>query len=334
MRLDYLLQRIGQFVVVLWGAAPLIFFLPRFAPGNPIRERLTSALTQGGLQQEGIEQMVQAYNEQFGLNQPLWIQYVQYLWNLVRFNLGQSITAYPSQVLTLITASLPWTIGLLLTATLISFTLGTLLGALIAWPRSPRFFKYLLAPMMALSAIPYYLLGLVLVYVLGIIVPMFPLSGGYSIGTIPRLSLPFIVDIIHHSLLPALSIVLSAVGFWSLAMRSMMITTKGEDFMNFAEAKGLRDSRIFLHYGVRNAILPQVTAFALSLGQVVSGSVIVEVVFAYPGIGSLLYRAISGLDYFVIYGVVFITILAIGLATLIIDLAYPLLDPRISYRGT
>ena len=334
MRLDYLLQRIGQFVVVLWGAATLIFFLPRFAPGNPIRERLMSALTQGGLQQEGIEQMVQSYNEQFGLNQPLWLQYVQYLSNLVRFNLGQSITAYPSQVLTLIAASLPWTIGLLLTATLISFTLGTLLGALIAWPRSPRFFKYLLGPMMALSAIPYYLLGLVLVYFLGIIVPMFPLSGGYAIGAIPRLSLPFIVDIIHHSLLPALSIVLSAVGFWSLAMRSMMITTKGEDFMNFAEAKGLRDGRIFLHYGVRNAILPQVTAFALSLGQVVSGSVIVEVVFAYPGIGSLLYRAISGLDYFVIYGVVFITILAIGLATLLIDLAYPLLDPRISYRGT
>lgn len=333
MRLDYVLRRLGQFVVVLWGAATLNFFLPRLAPGNPIRERLMSALTQGGLQQEGLEQMVQAYNEQFGLNQPLWLQYLQYLSNLPRFNLGQSITAFPAQVMTLIMAALPWTIGLLLTATLISFVLGTVLGALIAWPTSPRFFKYLLGPLMALSAIPYYLLGLVLVYFLGIIVPLFPLSGGYAIGAIPNLSWPFIADIIHHSLLPALSIVLAAIGFWSLAMRSMMITTKGEDFMNFAEAKGLRDSRIFLHYGLRNAILPQVTAFALSLGQIVSGSVVVEIVFAYPGIGSLLYRAISGLDYFVIYGVVFITVLAIGLATLLIDLAYPFLDPRITYRA-
>jgi peptide/nickel transport system permease protein len=228
---------------------------------------------------------------------------------------------------------LPWTIGLLLTATLVSFTLGTLLGAIIAWPRSPRVFKYLVGPMMALSSIPYYLLGLVLIYVLGIIVPVFPLSGGYSIGAIPALSWPFILDIIHHSLLPAISIVLASVGFWSLGMRSMMITTKGEDFMNFAEAKGLKDSRVFLQYGLRNAILPQMTAFALSLGQIVSGSVIVEVIFAYPGIGSLLYRSISGLDYFVIYGVVFMTVLAIALATLVIDLVYPVLDPRITYRG-
>jgi peptide/nickel transport system permease protein len=332
MRLAYVVRRFVQFLIVLWGAATLNFFLPRLAPGNPVRERLMNAMTQGGLQQEGIEQMVQAYNEQFGLDRPLWLQYLQYLLNLARFDLGQSITSYPAQVMTLIMAALPWTIGLLLTATLVSFALGTLLGALIAWPRSPGFFKYLLGPLMALSSIPYYLLGLVLIYLLGIVLPLFPLSGGYSLGSIPRLSPAFILDVVHHSLLPALSIVLAAVGFWALAMRGMMITTSGEDFMNFAEAKGLRDGRIFAQYGLRNAILPQVTAVALSLGTIVSGSVVVEIVFAYPGIGSLLYRAISGLDYFVIYGVVFMTVLAIATATLVIDLAYPYLDPRITYR--
>jgi peptide/nickel transport system permease protein len=172
----------------------------------------------------------------------------------------------------------------------------------------------------------------VLVYLLGVVIPIFPLSGGYSVGTIPDFSLPFIGDVVSHALLPAVSIVLVAVGGWALGMRGMMVTTGGEDYMSFAEAKGLSDRRVFLHYAVRNAILPQVTSFALSLGYVVSGSVVVEVVFGLPGIGSLLLQAISGLDYFLIYGIVFITVLAIALATTLIDLLYPLVDPRISYR--
>jgi peptide/nickel transport system permease protein len=149
----------------------------------------------------------------------------------------------------------------------------------------------------------------------------------------PRLNLPSALDILHHATLPALSIVLVGIGFWSLGMRGMMITTAGEDYMNFAEAKGLHGRRIFLRYAVRNAILPQVTSLAINLGTVVSGSVVVEIVFGYPGIGSLLFKAINGLDYFVIYGILFMTVLAISLTTLLIDLLYPILDPRISYRA-
>jgi peptide/nickel transport system permease protein len=332
MRLDYVVQRLVQFLIVLWGAATLNFMLPRLSPGNPVRERLMNAMAQGGLQQSGIEEMVRAYNETLGLDQPLWVQYVRYIWNVFRLDFGYSIADFPSKVLPMIVAALPWTLGLLVMSTILAFTIGTLLGALIAWPRSPRFLQFLVGPLMALSAIPYYLLGLILVYLLAISVPVFPLSGGYSRGTIPSVSLPFMLDVLRHSLLPALSIVLAAIGFWSLAMRGMMVTTQGEDYMTFGEAKGLRGRRIFLHYGLRNAILPQVTAFALSLGQVVSGSVVVEIVFGYPGIGSLLFRAIQSLDYFLIYGVVFMTVLAIAIATLIIDFLYPIIDPRISYQ--
>jgi peptide/nickel transport system permease protein len=334
MRPDYLIRRLLQFVIVLWGAATLNFFLPRLAPGNPVRERLISATSQGGPLQGGLEEMVQAYNIQFGLDQPLYVQYVLYLWAVMRLDLGYSIADYPAKVMPLILAAMPWSIGLLLTSTILAFLVGTLLGALIAWPRSPRGLRLLVGPLLALSAIPYYLLGLVLVYLFGVIWEIFPLSGGYSIGTIPRLSWPFVLDVIHHSMLPALSIVMASLGFWALGMRGMMVTTQGEDYMTFAEAKGLKGRRMFLSYGVRNAVLPQVTAFALSLGQIVSGSVVVEVVFGFPGIGNLLYRAISGSDYFVIYGVVFVTVLAIVLATIIIDLLYPVLDPRISYRRT
>jgi peptide/nickel transport system permease protein len=244
------------------------------------------------------------------------------------------LAQYPAKALTLIAAALPWTIGLLLVATILAFTLGTMLGALMAWPKSPRAFNYLIAPLLTLSSIPYYLLGLVLVYLFSISQRIFPLSGGYTTGTVPSLSLPFLVDVAHHAILPALSIVLAAVGFWALGMRGMMVTTEGEDYMVMAEAKGLPDRWIFFRYALRNAILPQFTSLAIALGAVVSGSVLVEVVFGLPGIGTLLYKSITGSDFFVIYGIVFIIILAIALATLIIDLVYPLLDPRISYRSS
>jgi peptide/nickel transport system permease protein len=332
MRRDYTIKRLVQFVVVLWGAATLNFLLPRIAPGNPVRERLRNAMLTGGTVQTGIEDMVRAYNQQFGLDRPLWDQYLIYLWQVLRLDFGYSIAQYPARVMPMILAALPWTIGLLLAATLLSFVVGTLLGAVIAWPKSPRVLHHLIVPLMGLSSIPYYLLGLVLVYFLGVVIPIFPISGGYAVGVVPEFSLPFILDVASHSLLPAMSIVIAAIGFSALGMRGMMVTTAGEDYISFAEAKGLPDRRIFLRYALRNAILPQVTSFALSVGFIVSGSVIVEVVFGYPGVGTLLLQAISGLDYFLIYGIVFITVFAIAVATTLIDLLYPFLDPRISYR--
>ena len=333
MRTGYLVRRLLQFLIVLWGAATLNFIVPRLAPGNPVRERLMSAMQQTGPMQQGLEEMVRSYNVQFGLDQPLYVQYFKYLLAALQLDFGYSIAQYPARVMPLITAALPWTIGMLTVATVLSFSVGSLLGALVAWPRAPKWLPYFVGPMMAMSAIPYYLLGLILVYLLCVLVPLFPLHGGYSVGTIPSWSLSFAADVVWHACLPAMSIVLAATGFWALGMRGMMVTVEGEDYMTFADAKGLRPRRIFLNYGVRNAILPAVTAFAIRLGHVVSGSVVVEIVFSYPGIGSLLFQAINGSDYFVIYGVVFTTVLAITLAMLLIDLTYPLLDPRVSYKG-
>jgi len=332
MQVGYVIRRVAQFFLIVWAAATINFILPRLAPGNPVRERLVSAASQDGAMQDGIEEMVRSYNKQFGLDKPLYVQYGLYLQHVAQLDFGYSIANYPNTVVGLIRRALPWTVGLLAVSSGIAFVLGTLLGALVTWPRAPKVFRYLAAPAMALSAIPYYLLGLTLIYLLGIVVPLFPLSGGYSIGAIPDLSLAFALDVLWHSLLPGLSIVISSVGFWMLGMRGMMITTKGEDYINFAEAKGLKDRRIFFSYAVRNAVLPQLTNFAINLGTVISGLVIVEVIFGLPGMGSLLYNAITGLDYFVVYGIVYMTVLTIALATLIMDLIYPLLDPRISYR--
>jgi peptide/nickel transport system permease protein len=334
MRRSYVVTRLVQFVVILWGAATLNFIIPRLAPGDPIRTRLLMMSRNGSVSQASIEEMVKSYDQQFGLDQPLPVQYVRYLWDALHLDFGYSLAQYPARAVTLISAALPWTIGLLLVATILAFALGTILGAIMAWPRAPRAFGYFVAPLLTLSSVPYYLLGLVLVYLFSIQQRWFPLSGGYTTGTIPSLTPGFLIDVVHHSLLPALSIVAAAVGFWALGMRGMMVTTEGEDYMLMAEAKGLPDRLIFFRYAVRNAILPQFTSLAIALGTVVSGSVLVEVVFGLPGIGTLLYKSITGSDFFVIYGIVFIIIFAIALATLIIDLVYPLLDPRIRYRNT
>jgi peptide/nickel transport system permease protein len=230
----------------------------------------------------------------------------------------------------MIADALPWTMGLLFVATALGFAAGALLGGIAAWPAGPRVVKWLVVPVMAVSAIPYYLMGLLLVYVFGLGLGLFPVSGGYSPGATPGLSFGFGLDVLHHSILPALSVVLASTGFWALGMRGMMVTTLGEDYVRYAEATGLRPKTVFLRFAMRNAILPQFTSLALSLGYVVSGSVLVEVVFSYPGVGTLLFRAISVSDYTLIHGIVFMIILAVGLVTLALDLAYPMLDPRVA----
>lgn len=333
MSLRYLLGRLFFFFLVIWAGTTLIFFLPKLAPNrDPIRERMGMMVASGGAMAEDVEAMAKAYEEKFGLDKPLWQQYIAYLNNMIRLDLGYSLALYPARVITLIMQALPWTIGLLATSTILAFTLGTILGGLLAWPHTPRFVHWLLPPLFTLSAIPYYLLGLMLIYLLAFKLRLLPLGGGSQYGTLPTFTWQYVVDVLRHSLLPAASIVLAGVGFWALSMRGMMVTVEGEDYVTLAEAKGLPPRRIFLWYAMRNGLLPQTTALALSLGTVLSGALLVEIIFRYPGIGSLLFRSITGFDYFAIYGVVFFIIVTIALATLILDLIYPLLDPRVNYQ--
>jgi len=333
MPLVYVLKRLGVFLIVIWMASTLNFLIPRLAPVDPVRERLLQAVSFGGAGKTDMEKVVASYERRFGLDQPIWRQYLRYMGDIVRLDFGISIANFPARVTDIILRALPWTMGLLTLATLLAFALGTLLGAFIAWPKAPGSLQFLIAPLLTLSAVPYYLLGLILVYFLAFSLRLFPLSGGYTLGAIPKFNLAFFSDAAYHSVLPAFSIILSSLGTWALGMRGMMISGWGEDYITFAEAKGLPERQIFLKYALRNALLPQTTALALSMGYVVSGAVLVEVVFGYPGVGTVLFRAIQTFDYFVIYGVVVMLILAIGLATLIMDLIYPLLDPRIVYQG-
>ena len=334
MTLDYFLKRVGQFFLVAFLAATINFFFPRLTGQDPIQQKLSQLELQGvSVTDEDSKGLVETYNAKFGLDKPLWRQYLTYLGDMTRLDFGQSISSYPATVLSLIGEAMPWTIGLLLTATLMSFTLGTLVGALMVWGKAPFFLRVIFPAFFTLSAIPFYLMGIILLYIFAFQFPIFPLFGGYSARSIPNWSFAFALDVWNHSLLPAFSIVLAQVGFWALGMRSMMVTIQGEDYMLQAEAKGLKGPRIFFRYAMRNAILPQITGLALSLGTIISGAILVEVIFSYPGVGSVLFTAIKGFDWFVIQGVVFMVIVSVAFTMLIIDLIYPLLDPRISYRS-
>ncbi len=333
MRIDYLVKRIFLFFVIVWAAASLNFFLPRIGGGDPIRSKLLQQAAAGGAAQSGMNQMVEVYQEKFGLNDPLWKQYISYLSGIARLDFGYSMANYPTTVAQVMRAAIPWTAGLLFTATILAFIIGTIIGALVAWPRSPKWIRYLLPPLLTLSAVPFFLLGLVLVYIFAFRLQWFPLFGGYTPGTFPSWNVDFAKDVLRHSILPALAILLAQIGFWAIGMRGMMVTAEGEDYMTFGEASGLKGRTLFTHYAMRNAMLPQTTGLALSLGQVLSGALLVEVIFNYPGIGGVLYFSIRQFDYFVIQGIIFTVVLGVAIATLVLDLIYPLLDPRIKYES-
>ncbi len=332
MTVGYVLRRFGIFALVIFTAVSINFWIPRVRPTNPIEQRLYEMAAQGGVNVGQIKEMIAIYNQKFGLDKPLWQQYLNYWGDLAHFDLGTSIAFYPASVREEILRAAPWTIGLLTVSTFLAFVIGSLFGALMAWPKSSKVVVGLVPIFMTLSAIPYYLLGILLIYLLALVWPILPAGGAYSFGTNLGFEWQAILDVLRHAVLPAASIVLTGIGFWGLGMRGMMITIMGEDYMNMAEGKGLRPRTIFLDYALRNAMLPQVTSLAISLAHVMSGAVLVEVIFAYPGIGFLLYRAISGNDYFLIQGIVLFIILSIGISLLALDLLYPLIDPRIKYR--
>jgi peptide/nickel transport system permease protein len=331
MSAEYLAKRLGLFVLILWLASTVNFVLPRLGGQDPIRAQLGAQAAMGGASQNGMREMIAEYDTRFGLDKPILEQYFTYLSDTLHLEFNYSMAGYPTKVIDLIGRSLPWTITLLTVTTLLAWIIGTLLGATLVWGHAPRIVRYILPPILTLSAIPFFLLGLLLIYFLGFQLHWFPLRGGYDQGLLPSLQPAFLVNMAYHSVLPALAIILASIGTWTLGMRGLMIMTQGEDYLIFAEAKGLRNWTIFLRYAIRNALLPQLTALALALGNIVSGAVLVEVIFQYPGVGTLLFQAIRSSDFYVMQGVVFMIIVSIGLATVVLDLIYPLLDPRISY---
>jgi peptide/nickel transport system permease protein len=313
MTLGYVARRCGTFLLIVWIALTVNFVLPRVATPEVSRPR-------GG-------------PAQFRLDRPLWEQYTAYVGDLAHLDLNYSMSSYPSRVADQIGAALPWTMALLGTTSLLAWAIGTLLGAALSWPSKPRLAQLLFPPLMLLSAAPYFITGMLLLYVLAFRMRLFPLGGGFDAGAFPELSPAFVLMLLQHAALPALSIILASIATWGISMRGLLVSLRGEDFMLLADAKGLRRLTIFVHYAIRNALLPQVTGLGIALGQIVSGGLLVEAVFRYPGLGGLLLRAILTKDYFLEQGIVLIIIISIGLVTLLLDLVYPLLDPRLKRVG-
>jgi peptide/nickel transport system permease protein len=328
----YITRRLIVFFLTIWLSASIIFIIPRLAPGDPISAMVSRISQQSGTV-EGADDMVRVWREKFGLDDPLPVQYVRYLGNLLTLDFGYSMYAFPTSVGELIGRALPWTIGLLSVALVLTFFIGNFLGAILAWRRTPGLVKIIIPFSMIFTAIPSILAALFLVYIFGFILDIFPYRGSYARGLTPGLNSEFILSVIEHGTLPALAIILVSFGYWTLGMRGMMITVEGEDYMQLAQAKGLRPFYVLYRYMIRNAILPQVTALAISMGTLVSGQILVEYIFTYRGMGSVIITAIRNQDFALIQGAAFVTILATAIAVLIIDLIYPLIDPRISLQG-
>lgn len=325
----YLAHRAGIFIATVVISVTVVFFIPRLVPGDPIGGVLAKMAQTGG-GSTGNQALVDEYKRRFGLDKSLGAQYLSYLRELARGDLGYSIAIFPTRVGTLVGSALPWTVGLLTVTTLISWVLGSVLGAVVGWTGGrSRILQAVVPIALVLYTTPYYILAIILVFLLAFHWPIFPLSGAYAAGTRPELSLHFIGDVIRHGTLPALSIILVSLGWWFLSMRSLIVAEQGHDYILWAEAKGLSRRRIFWAYAFRNALLPQTTGLALSIGNIVGGALVTEAIFAYPGLGFLIYNAIKGLDFPVIQGCVLLLVISVAVVNFALDVTYPLVDPRI-----
>ncbi len=320
----HLFRRIGFYLVALWASITITFIIPRLSPINPAEALI--ARFQGKLRPEALHSLEIA----FGVSHdPLWVQYVQYLNQLMHGNLGVSITYSATPVTTVIAQGLPWTLLLATISVVISFAVGTLLGVVVAWRRGSALDTTVPPLLTFFSAVPYFWLALILLYVLGFLLNWFPITGGYDIGVTVGLTPDFIVSAIYHSILPAITLIIGSVAGWVLGMRNAMITTLSEDYVLMAEAKGLPERQVMFGYAARNAILPNVTGFALALGFVVAGQLVTEIVFSYPGIGFRLLQAVANQDYALIQGIFLVIACAVLAANFLADLLYTALDPRV-----
>jgi peptide/nickel transport system permease protein len=326
--MKYLLQRIAFYIFTAWAAITINFFIPRLIPGDPVESLISR--NKGQMSTKAIDSLYVL----FGLDkhEGLFHQYLDYWGQLFHGDLGVSFTFFPTPAADVIRQALPWTLALVGVTTVISFLIGTGLGVLAGWYRGSAI-DGLLPVTTFLSSIPYFWLGLVSIALLTGVDSFFPASGGYDPGVVPSFTGGFIGSAIQHSLLPAATIFISSMSGWILGMRNMMVTVTSEDYITVAHAKGLPERRVMLSYAARNALLPNVSGFALSLGFIVSGTLLVEIVFSYPGIGYLLFQAVGSKDYPVLQGIFLIITLSVLVANFLADVAYLLLDPRTRREG-
>jgi len=325
--MPFILRRLAFYVVTAWAALTVNFFLPRAMPGNAVEAIMSKFPSLTPATYHALEIML-------GVGHPgsLWDQYVGYLNNVVHFNFGISESNYPAPVSSLLAQTIPWTLALVGSATVIAFVLGTLFGIVAGW-RNGGWLDRLLPGMMFVQAIPYFFLALLLLWLLAVkVLHIFPIGQGYAGGLVPGWDWTFISSAIAHSVLPAFTIVITSVAGWMLQMRNVMITTIGEDYVLAAQAKGLPNRRVIFNYAARNAFLPQLQGFGLALGFVVSGAIVMEIVFSYPGIGLLLLGAVQSDDFPLMQAIFLMITFAVLLANLVVDLVIVAVDPRVRTR--
>lgn len=316
------------YLVTLWAAITINFFLPRMMPGDPISALIASK--QGQITPEQAESI----RVLFGLDneQSLWQQYTSYLNQILHGDLGIAFSQFPTPVNAIIKDTLPWTLGLVGLSTIIAVVLGTSIGTYIGWRRGTK--ADIVLPITTFfSSVPYFWFGLVAILVFSVTWHIFPSSKGYQPGLVPGWNWEFISSVLWHGALPAITIVLSSVAGWILGMRNMMVTVGSEDYVTVAQAKGLSEGRVMVSYAARNAVLPQISSFALALGFVVGGTLIMEMVFSYPGIGYALFQAVQAKDYPLMQGCFLVITLSILIFNLIADVVYAFLDPRTRQEG-
>ena len=327
--LAYFAKRLGQFALVVFIGVNLAYVITHATPIDPVEQSISAVTSFGNTAPEAIEQMRSSLQELYGLRGSRWDQYITFWRRILHGDFGPSLSAFPTPVSALIGRALPWTAGLLIGSTLITWVLGNLLGGLAGYYQSSRSLKLMGVVAMGLHPVPYYIVALALLVVFGFLWPVLPIGGGSAMNLEQGWNGPFVSSVLQHSILPALSLILLGLGSWFLGMRSLVSNIVTEEYVVYAEVAGVDSRRILSSYVMRNALVPQVTGLAMSLGAIFNGAVITEKVFGYPGLGSLLVDAVYAGDYGLVLGVTTVSILGVSLCVLVIDLLYPLLDPRV-----
>jgi len=327
--LIYVMKRLGQFLFVVFTGVTLAFLIAHFSPVDPIEQTVSLLTSFGNTDPRSVELLRESLRELYGTDGSLLEQYFTFWGRVLTGDFGPSLSAFPTPVSTVIGRALPWTVGLLTLATLLAWTIGNLFGALAGYFRNNRLLKAVGVFVMSMQPIPTYIVGLTLIIVFGYVWPVLPISGGAQLNLEPGFTWEYLSSVLVHGTLPALTLVCVGLGGWFISMRSLVSNIVTEDHVVYAELAGVPGRKIFSQYVARNAMLPQVTGLALTLGHVFGGAVIVEFVFNYPGVGKLLIAGIYAGDYSLVLGVTTIAIIAVAAAMFLIDILYPLIDPRV-----
>jgi peptide/nickel transport system permease protein len=331
--LRYLIPRFLQFLTIIFIGITVTFIIPRLSSTDPVEAQISMMMARGEtLDPQSVASMRAALTDMYGLSGSPVQQYFAFWERLLRGDLGPSLANFPTPVSEMIGQAMPYTLSLLVTAVIISWIFGNLFGALSSYYPKNKALNVIEVLGQAVRPIPYYIVALVLLVVFAFFIPIFPFSGAYPIGTRPSWTLEFAWTYIKHSTLPAATLVLVGFGGWFIGMKSLTSNIISEDYVVYAETAGLKESKILNHYIMRNALLPQLTGLAMSLGAVFSGALIMEVVFGFPGLGMLTMVAVYRNDYSMIMGIAIYSIIGVAVAVFLMDLIYPLFDPRVRYQ--